>query len=105
MHVAKAARDAALTHHDGDLVEGLRQQGPEVPIVIGAAHAGTRITLDRVIETWKTQRVAKKEYRRIVTYDVPIAFLRVEFQGEAANVTLGIGRTALAGDSGETGEH
>ena len=40
MHVAKAARDSAIAHHDGDLVQGLRQQGPEVPIVIGAAHAG-----------------------------------------------------------------
>jgi len=39
MHVPKAARDAAIAHHYGDLVQGLGQQGPEVPIVIRAAHA------------------------------------------------------------------
>jgi hypothetical protein len=105
VHVAKAARDTALAHHDGDLMQGLRQQGPEVPIVIRAAHARTRIALDGVIEVGETQRVAEKEYRRIIAYHIPIALLRVELQGEAANVALCVGCAALSGDSGETGEH
>ena len=105
MHVAKAARDAALAHDDGDLVQGLGQQGPEVPVVIGAAHASTRIALDGVVEVGKAQRIAEKEHRRIVAYHVPVALLGVEFQGEAADVALGIGGAALAGDGREAGEH
>ncbi len=55
MHVAIGTRDATLAHDDGDLVQGLGQQSPEVPVVIGAAHAGTRIALDGVVEVGKAQ--------------------------------------------------
>src|SRR5258708_16807204 len=105
MHVAIGTRNAALTHDDGDLMQGLGQQRPEVPVVVGAAHTGTRIALDRVVEVRKAQRVTEKEHRRIVAYHIPVAFLGVEFQGEAADVALSIGCAALTGDSRETGEH
>src|SRR5258708_26850929 len=82
MHVAIGTRNAALTHDDGDLMQGLGQQRPEVPVVVGAAHTGTRIALDRVVEVRKAQRVTEKEHRRIVAYHIPVAFLGVEFQGE-----------------------
>src|SRR5258705_6404778 len=36
------------SHHNGDLVQGLRQEGPEVPVVVGRAQTGARISLDRV---------------------------------------------------------
>ncbi|GAN73355.1 hypothetical protein Apmu_0067_21 [Acidiphilium multivorum AIU301] len=53
VHVAEAFRNAALRHHDGHLVERLRQKGPEVPIVVGAAQSGARVALDRVVEIGK----------------------------------------------------
>ena len=37
VHVAEALRDAAVAHHDGDLVQRLGQQRPEIPVVVGAA--------------------------------------------------------------------
>src|SRR5258708_39041430 len=55
MHVAKATRNAPLAHYDADLMHSLRQQRPGVPVVIGAARAGTRIALHRVVLIRKTQ--------------------------------------------------
>src|ERR1700730_10866782 len=43
MHVAKAARDATIAHHDGYLVQRFGQVRPEVPVVIGAAHSRSGI--------------------------------------------------------------
>ena len=105
VHVTKAARDAALAHDDGDLMQRLGQQRPEIPVVVGAAHAGTRVALDRMVEIGKAQRIAKEEDRRVVAHHVPIALLGIEFQSEAANVPFGIGGAALAGDRRESREH
>src|SRR5258708_2339967 len=105
MHVPKGARDPSLAHNDGYLVEGLGQQSPEIPIVIGAAHAGPRIALDGVVEIGKAQRIAKKEHRRIVAYDVPVTLFCVELQGEAADVPLRISGAALAGNGRKAREH
>src|SRR5258708_31753835 len=57
MHVAKATRNSPLAHDDGDLVKRLGQQRPKVPVVIRAAHASTRIALDRVVELRQTHRI------------------------------------------------
>ena len=105
VHVAEAARDAAIAHDDRDLVQRLGQQRPEVPVVVGAAHAGARIALDGVVEVGELQRIAEEEHRRVVADDVPVAFFGVELQGEAADVALGVGRAALAGDGREAREH
>ena len=105
VHVAEAFRDAAVGHHDGHLVQRLGQQGPEVPVVVGAAQAGARVALDRVIEVGEAQRIAEEEHRRVVADDVPVAFLGVELQRGAADVALRIRRAALAGDGGEAHEH
>ena len=71
----------------------------------GAAQVGARVALDRVVEVGELQRVAEEEHRRVVADHVPVAFLGVELQREAADVALGVGRAALAGDGGEAGEH
>jgi hypothetical protein len=51
-----------------------------------------------VVEIGKAQRIAVEEDRRIVSDQVPVAFLGVELQCSAADVTLGIGGTPFAGD-------
>ena len=105
VHVAVAVGHAAVAHHDGDLVQRLGQQGPEVPVVLRAAQVGARVALDRVVEVREAQRVAHEEHRRVVADHVPVAFLGVELDREAADVALGVGRAALAGDGGEAHEH
>ena len=105
VHVAVAGGDATVAHHDGDLVQRLRQQGPPVPVVGGAAQVGARVALDHLVEVGELARIADEEHRGVVAHHVPVAFLGVELQREAADVALGVGRAALAGDGGEAGEH
>src|SRR6195256_1473423 len=71
VHVAEAVRNAALAHHDRDLMQSLGQQRPKVPIIVGAAHPGARIAFDGVVEVGEPQRVAEEKHRRIVADDVP----------------------------------
>jgi len=86
-----------------DLMQRFRKQRPEVPVVVGAAHTGSRITLDGVVEVRKPQRIAEEEYRRVVSHDVPVALLSIELQREAADIALGVRGAALARDSREAG--
>jgi hypothetical protein len=58
MHVTEALRNASIAHDDSDLVQRLRQQCPEVPIIVGATHTGARIALDGVIAEGVFQRDA-----------------------------------------------
>ena len=104
VHVAVGRRDAAVAHDDGDLVQCFGQRGPEVPVVLRAAQVGARVALDRVVEVGELERVAHEEHRRVVADQIPVAFLGVELDGEAADVALGIGGAAFAGDGGEPGE-
>ena len=60
VHVTEALRNASIAHDDRDLVQRFRQQRPEVPVVVGAAHAGARIALDGVIEVGKRSGSRKK---------------------------------------------
>ena len=105
MHVPVAGRDATVAHHDGDLVQRLGQQGPEIPVVGGRTQIGAWVALDRLVEVRELARVAQEEYRRVVADHVPVAFLGIELQCESADVAFGIGRAALAGHGGEAGEH
>ncbi len=105
VHVAEAFRDATVRHHDRDLVQRLGQQCPEVPVVVGAAQAGARVALDRVVEVREAQRVAEEEHRGVVADDIPIAFFGIELQRSSAYVALRIRGAALTGHGGEAHEH
>ncbi len=98
VHMAVAARKAAIAHHDCDLMQRLRKQCPEVPVILTAAHARARIAFDRVVEVGKTQRIAEEEHRGVVAHQIPIAFLGVELQRETADVALSICGATLASD-------
>jgi len=85
--------DPALAHHDSHLMKGLGQQSPEFPIIVGAAHAGARVSLDRVVQVGEAQRVTEKEYGRIETVEkranmgVCLACIRRYFSRRTALVT------------------
>ncbi|MNL46838.1 hypothetical protein D3C87_1695860 [compost metagenome] len=55
-------------------------------------------------EVGELQRVANEEHRHVVADQVPVAFVGVELDGEAAHVTFGIGRAAFAGHGGKAQE-
>lgn len=102
VHVAEAVRDTTVTHDDGNLVEGLRQAGPEVPHGGGAVQAGVWGSLDGVIEIRELDGLSQEEDRGVVAHEVPVTLLRVELDGKSADVPLGIRRAALSGYGGET---
>src|SRR5882724_2654600 len=87
------------------LVERLRRERPEVPLHVVAAQARVGHALLRVDEVLELGRVADEEDWCVVADEVVVALLRVEFQGEAARVAVGIAVALLAGHRGEAGEH
>ena len=64
-----------------------------------------RLGLDRMDDVRKLHRVLDEEHRDVVADEVPVAFVGVELDREAAHVARGIGRAALAGNGGEADEH
>ena len=104
VHVAVGGGNPPVAHHDGDLVQRLRQRGPEVPVVEGAAQVGAGVALDRMVEVGELERVAQEEHRRVVADQVPIALVGVELDREAADVALRVGRPPLAGHGREAHE-
>src|SRR3546814_5731028 len=60
-HVPEAARDAAVGHGDGHLVQRLRQQRPEIPDVVGGTQSGAWIALDGLVQVRKAQRITEEE--------------------------------------------
>ncbi len=104
VHVAVAGRNAPVAHDDGDLVQGLGQRGPEVPVVEGAAQVGAGVAFDGMVQVGKLQRVAQEKHRRIIAHKVPVALLGVELHGKAPDIALGIGSSPLAGNRGKADE-
>src|ERR1700728_1525117 len=97
MHVSKRLWNATVGHDDGDLVECLWKQRPEVPVILRTAKAGAGIALDGVIEVRESQRIAEEKNRSIVSDDVPISFLGIELQSRPADIAFGIGRPTFPG--------
>ncbi len=104
VHVAVGGGDAPVAHDDGDLVERLRQGGPEVPVVLGAAHVGAGVPFHGVVEVGELEGIAEEEDRRVVSHEVPVPFFGIEFHRKAPDVPLGVGGAALAGHSGKAQE-
>src|SRR6516164_3831143 len=75
MHMAEALRNAPVAHDDCNLVKRLRKKGPKVPVVLGATQASSRVTLDRMVEIRKAQRVPEEKYWCVVADEIPVALI------------------------------
>ena len=82
-------------------MQGFWNQSPEVPVVRGVAHTGSRIALYGVVEVGKLQWVAQEEYGRVVPDKVPVALVCVELHCESAYVSFGVGGSTLTGHGRE----
>jgi hypothetical protein len=102
MHVAVRLWNATVAHDIGDLVRGFGKVRPEIPVIVRAPHARSRITFDRVVEVGELERIAYKEDRGVDTGDVPVPFLRIELYRESEDVSLGVRGATLAGDGRKT---
>jgi hypothetical protein len=67
VHVTKRPGNAAVSHNDRHLMQCLGQKRPEIPVVIRASHSGPGIALDRMVQVWKLEGIAKEKDRSIVT--------------------------------------
>lgn len=104
MLLAQVGRNAAVAHQDGDLVQRFGAERPEIPGRRGAAQVGLGIALLGVDEVGELERVADEEHRGVVADQVPVAFVGVELDGEAAHIALGVGGAAFAGHGRKTQE-
>jgi hypothetical protein len=71
--VAIALRQAAVRHQDGDLMQALWRQRPEIPHRGRRAQVGPRVALLGVDEVGKFQGIPHEEHRRVVADDVPVS--------------------------------
>src|ERR1700677_3008027 len=60
-------------------------------------HLVVRLRLHGVNEVREFHRVLDKEHWNIVTDQIPVPLIAVEFDGKSANVARGVGRAALSG--------
>lgn len=97
VHVPIGIGDTSVAHRDGYLMQRFGQEGPEVPIVLRAAHVGTWIAFYGMIQVGEFERIAKEEHGRVVSYEVPVAFFGIELHGKASDVPFGVCRAAFAG--------
>ena len=106
---AQRPRDGAVRHRPHQHVHRLGRELDEVVEgVVGAAglwKAAVRLHLHRVDQVGELDRILDEEHRDVVADDVPIAFLRVELDGEAAHVAWRVDRAGTAGDGGKAREH
>ncbi len=83
-------------------MKGFRQESPEVPVSRRIAHPVTRVTLDGMIQIREFERIAQEKYRGVVADEIPVAFISVEFHGEATDIALCISGSAFSGYSGKS---
>src|SRR3546814_21001358 len=70
VHVAPAARQAALAHQIGDLVRAFRIVGPKVPLHVVVAQARGRKPLLAADEVRKLHRIAHAADRSVVADEI-----------------------------------
>ena len=95
VHVPPGPRDATVAHQVGDLVGGLREQGPEVPLHVVVAQPVVRAAFLRSDEVLELHRVLDEEDRGVVADEIVVAFGGVELDREPARVPPGVGGSPL----------
>ena len=105
----KRARDRAIRHRPHDHVRALRHQADEVPEGVvragGLRIAAVGLHLHGMDEIGELDRVLDEEHRDVVADEIPVAFLGVELDGEAAHVARRVHRAGPARHRREAHEH
>ena len=108
LHEAEGARDGAVGHDPHDHVHRFRRQADEVPEIVvrrlRLRESAVGLRLHRVDDVGELDRVLDEEHRDVVADEVPVAFLGIELDGEAAHVAREVERTLRSGDSREAHE-
>jgi len=102
--VTVTIRSTTVGEEDGNLVDGLGNEGEEVPESIGVTAVGLGIALLCVNEIWELGGVANEENWSVVTNHIPVTFFSIELDCETTGVASSVSATLLTTDSGETKE-
>ncbi len=109
LHEPEGTGDRPVRHRPHDHVGRFGHQRDEVPEVVvrrlRLGKAAVRGLLDGVDEVGELDRVLDEEHRDVVADEIPVAFLRVELDGEAADVTGEVERSLVPGNRREAHEH
>ena len=107
-HEAEGARDGAVRHDPHDHVHAFGRQRDEVPEIVvrrlRLRKGAVGLLLHRMDQVGKLDRVLDEEHRDVVADEVPVAFLGVELDREAAHVAGEVERALAAGDGREAHE-
>jgi hypothetical protein len=49
-----------------------------------------------MVKIGKLEGITYEEYRRVLSYQVPVSFFGIEFNGKTPDIPLGVGGTPLA---------
>lgn len=104
VHVSVTIWSTSIREEDGDLVDGFWNEGKEVPESVGVLAVGLWVSLLGVDEVWELLWVSDEEDWGVVSNQIPVSFFSVEFDSETSWISLGISRSLLTSDSGESGE-
>lgn len=77
-------------------MEGFGHKAEEVPEGIGVLHVRGGVALLRVDEVGELESIPDEEDGRVVTHHVPVAFLRVELDGEPTRIPRRVGESRLS---------
>ena len=95
-HEAQRARDRPVRHDPHDHVHALGRQRDEVPEIVvrrlRLREAAIRLRLGGVDQIGKLDRILDEEDRDVVADQIPVAFLGVELDREAAHVARQVRR-------------
>ena len=109
LHHPVAARDRAVGHHPHQHVSAFRHERDEIPERVvrgsGLRHRVVRLGLHRVHQIRELHRILDEEHRDVVADEIPVAFVRIELDGEAAHIARRVGGAAFAGDRREAHEY
>lgn len=105
LHHAERARDSPVTHRPHEHVRRLRMQVLEIPKVVMSA-LGLRdlrvgLGLASVNNVWEFYGVLDKEDWNIISDEIPVSLLSVEFGCEPAHIANSIGATTASKDGRE----
>jgi hypothetical protein len=99
VHVSESIRGASVREENGNLVERLGCEGPEVPSRVRVLISSGGISLLRVDEVGELDRVIDEKDGGVVSNHIVVTLLGVELNSEATGISISISRSELSSNS------
>ena len=104
IHVAVSVWSSTVRHENGDLMESLWGERPEVPGHVGVLNSSLWVSLLAMDEVWELHWIFDEEDWCVVSDHVVVALLGVVLDGESTWVSIAIVGSTFSSNSGESEE-